>query len=308
MTGSEDSSGRKEFESCGGISVEESKAFDGKKFLKEYGLLTLGTAGIVISDYFFKFPNHFSFGGVTGIAVLLSGVLGGTASTYSFIMNIALLVIGFFVLGKSFGIKSVYVTLLFSVGLEVIQFVIPFEGTLTDQPVLELIFSFIFMTVCSALFFNLNASSGGTDIIALLLKKYTNVSIGRALMITDCIVVIGSFFIYGPTIGLFSLAGFLAKSCFIDTVIESMNLCKYFTIVSTNAEPICEFIHKELNHSATVYHAEGSYTHKDKTVLLTVVNRNQAIRLRDFVRAVDPESFMMITNSSEIIGRGFRVN
>ena len=87
-----------------------------------------------------------------------------------------------------------------------------------------------------------------------------------------------------------------------------MNLCKYFTIVSTNAEPICEFIHKELNHSATVYHAEGSYTHKDKTVLLTVVNRNQAIRLRDFVRAVDPESFMMITNSSEIIGRGFRVN
>ena len=286
MTGSEDSSGRKEFESCGGIIVEESKAFDGKKFLKEYGLLTLGTAGIVISDYFFKFPNHFSFGGVTGIAVLLSGVLGGTASTYSFIMNIALLVIGFFVLGKSFGIKSVYVTLLFSVGLEVIQFVIPFEGTLTDQPVLELIFSFIFMTVCSALFFNLNASSGGTDIIALLLKKYTNVSIGRALMITDCIVVIGSFFIYGPTIGL----------------------CKYFTIVSTNAEPICEFIHKELNHSATVYHAEGSYTHKDKTVLLTVVNRNQAIRLRDFVRAVDPESFMMITNSSEIIGRGFRVN
>ena len=219
-------------------------------------------------------------------------------------MNIALLVIGFFVLGKSFGIKSVYVTLLFSVGLEVIQFVIPFEGTLTDQPVLELIFSFIFMTVCSALFFNLNASSGGTDIIALLLKKYTNVSIGRALI-----------FIYGPTIGLFSLAGFLAKSCFIDTVIESMNLCKYFTIVSTNAEPICEFIHKELNHSATVYHAEGSYTHKDKTVirvfktvLLTVVNRNQAIRLRDFVRAVDPESFMMITNSSEIIGRGFRVN
>ena len=192
--------------------MEERKRYIGKDFFKEYGLLTLGTMGIVVSDYFFKFPNHFSFGGVTGIAVLLSGVLGGTASTYSFIMNIALLVIGFFVLGKSFGIKSVYVTLLFSVGLEVIQYVIPFKGTLTDQPVLELIFSFILMTVCSALFFNLNASSGGTDIIALLLKKYTNVSIGRALMITDCIVVIGSFFIYGATIGLFSLAGFLAKS------------------------------------------------------------------------------------------------
>ena len=113
--------------------MEERKRYIGKDFFKEYGLLTLGTMGIVVSDYFFKFPNHFSFGGVTGIAVLLSGVLGGTASTYSFIMNIALLVIGFFVLGKSFGIKSVYVTLLFSVGLEVIQYVIPFKGTLTDQ-------------------------------------------------------------------------------------------------------------------------------------------------------------------------------
>ncbi len=276
------------------------------KIVKEYALLTIGTIGIVISDYFFKFPNHFSFGGVTGIAVLLSGVLGGTASTYSFIMNIILLILGFILLGKSFGIKSVYVTLLFSAGLEVIQYIVPIDGPLTNQPVLELIFSFILMTVCSALFFNLNASSGGTDIIALLLKKYTNVSIGKALMLTDCTVVIFSFFIYGVTIGLFSLAGFLAKSCFIDTVIESMNLCKYFTIVSTNPGPICSFIHDELNHSATVYHAEGSYSHREKTVILTVVNRNQAIRLRDFVRAVDSESFVMITNSSEIIGKGFQ--
>ena len=282
------------------------KGQDKGGIIKEYGLLTLAAIGYVISDYFFKFPNYFSFGGVTGIAVLFSGLFGGTASTYSFVMNIILLIMGFLVLGKGFGIKSVYVILLYSFGIEMVQYIFPVKEPLTNQPVLELLFSFILATVCSALVFNLNASSGGTDIIALVLKKYTNVSIGKALMITDCCVVIASFFIYGVSIGLFSLAGFLAKTCFIDTVIESMNLCKYFTIISTNPEPICDYIREKLNHSATVYHAEGSYSHKDKTVILTVVNRNQAIKLRDFVRRIDDQSFMMITNSSEIIGKGFR--
>ena len=95
----------------------------------------------------------------------------------------------------------------------------------------------------------------------MILKKYTNVSIGRALLLVDFAVVVISFFVYNPTVGLFSFAGFLAKSFFIDSVIESLNLCKYFTIVSDNADTICDYIHKELNHSATIMSAEGSYSH-----------------------------------------------
>lgn len=274
--------------------------------VKRYGILTVGSVVLGISDYMFKFQNHFSFGGVSGIAVIMSGLLGGSASTYTFVINMLLLVVAFVLLGKEVAMRSAYVSVLYSVTLEVIQYVWPMSKPLTNQPVLELVFCFMILAVCSAIFFNMNASSGGSDIIALILKKYTNVSIGRALLLVDFAVVVISFFVYNPTVGLFSFAGFLAKSFFIDSVIESLNLCKYFTIVSDNADTICDYIHKELNHSATIMSAEGSYSHEPKKVIMTVVNRDQALKLRKFVRSVEPHAFMMITNSSEIIGKGFR--
>lgn len=274
--------------------------------VKRYGILTVGSVVLGISDYMFKFQNHFSFGGVSGIAVIMSGLLGGSASTYTFVINMLLLVVAFVLLGKEVAMRSAYVSVLYSVTLEVIQYVWPMSKPLTNQPVLELVFCFMILAVCSAIFFNMNASSGGSDIIALILKKYTNVSIGMALLLVDFAVVVISFFVYNPTVGLFSFAGFLAKSFFIDSVIESLNLCKYFTIVSDNADTICDYIHKELNHSATIMSAEGSYSHEPKKVIMTVVNRDQALKLRKFVRSVEPHAFMMITNSSEIIGKGFR--
>lgn len=274
--------------------------------VKRYGILTVGSVVLGISDYIFKFQNHFSFGGVSGIAVIMSGLLGGSASTYTFVINMLLLVVAFVLLGKEVAMRSAYVSVLYSVTLEVIQYVWPMSKPLTNQPVLELVFCFMIIAVCSAIFFNMNASSGGSDIIALILKKYTNVSIGMALLLVDFAVVVISFFVYNPTVGLFSFAGFLAKSFFIDSVIESLNLCKYFTIVSDNADTICNYIHKELNHSATIMSAEGSYSHEPKKVIMTVVNRDQALKLRKFVRSVEPHAFMMITNSSEIIGKGFR--
>ena len=273
--------------------------------VKKYGILTVGSVILGISDYMFKFQNHFSFGGVSGIAVIISGLLGGSASTYTFVINMLLLVVAFVLLGKEVAMRSAYVSVLYSGTLEVIQYVWPMSGPLTNQPVLELVFCFMILAVCSAIFFNMDASSGGSDIIALGLKKYTNVSIGTALLVVDFIVVIVAFFVYGVTVGLFSLAGFLAKSFFIDTVIETLNLCKYFTIISSKPDEICEFIMNELNRSATVYHGEGVYTHKDKKIILTVVDVGQAVLLQRFIDEVDPQAFLMVTKSSEVVGKGF---
>lgn len=273
--------------------------------IKKYSILTVGAVVLALANYVFKFPNHFSFGGVAGFAVILSGMFGGSASTYTFVINMLLLLIAFPILGKEVAMRSFYVSIVFSGVLEVAQYVYPIDKPITNQPVLELVFSFMLLAVCSAIFFFMDASSGGTDIIALILKKYTNVSIGTALLVVDFIVVIVAFFVYGVTVGLFSLAGFLAKSFFIDTVIESLNLCKYFTIISKNAEPICNYINAELNHGATIYDARGAYTKDNKQVVMTVVKREQARNLRNYVHEVDPDAFMMITNSSEIIGKGF---
>ena len=158
----------------------------------------------------------------------------------------------------------------------------------------------------AAILFNMDASSGGTDIIAMIIKRFASVDIGVALMITDALVAVSSFFVYGPETGLFSVAGLLAKTLVIDGVIENFNLCKFFTIISENPEPIVKFIHEDLNRSATVYRAEGTYLHKDKTVILAVTKRRQAVMLRNFVKVTEPGAFLMITNSSEIIGKGFQ--
>ncbi len=274
---------------------------------EEFVLLTMATIIMDIGIYIFKFPNNYTFGGVTGIAIILTAVFPAlTASTYNLIINVLLLGVGFVFLGSKFGIRTVYVSLLSSFGLSFLEWIWPMKAPLTNEPVLELLFAIGLPAFSSAILFNMGASSGGTDIIAMILKKHTSVNIGTALFCVDLIIVVLSCFIFDAKTGLFSLTGLLAKSFVIDGVIENINLCKYFTIVCDEPEPICDFIHQELNRSATVFTAEGSYTHKEKYVILTVLKRSQAVELRNFVRRTEPMAFMMITNSSEIIGKGFR--
>lgn len=276
------------------------------KIVIQYLTITLASLMMVAGVYIFKFPNHFSFGGVTSIAIVLGEVTSLTPATINFIINMALLVLGFLFLGKSFGIMTVYVSILSSVGLSVMERVYPMEAPLTSQPVLELIFAIVLPAVSAAILFNMGASGGGTDIVAMILKKYTSISIGIALFFVDLAITVAACFVFDIQTGLFSFCGLMAKTLVIDGVIENINLCKYFTIVCDNPEPICEFITHELNRSSTIYQARGGFTHREKMIILTVMRRSQAVQLRNFVRKTEPSAFMMITNSSEIIGKGFR--
>jgi len=269
-------------------------------------MLTAATLILVLGVYLFKFPNHFSFGGVTGIAVVLSAILPASPSSITFFINVALLVLGFLFLGKDAGIKTVYVSLLTSLGLSVAELIFPMEHPLTTEPVLELIFAIVLPAFSAAILFNMGASSGGTDIIAMILKKYTTLNIGTALFFVDLGIVVAACFAFDTQTGLFSLCGLLAKSLVVDGVIENINLCKYFTIICDDPDPICDFILNDLNRSATIYHAQGAYQHNDKTVIITITKRSQAVELRNFIRRTQPGAFIAITNSSEIIGKGFR--
>ncbi len=285
------------------ISVDSLNKW--QRSVLDYTVLTLATLFMVVGIYVFKFPNNFSFGGVTGLAVVLGQVLSLSASSYTFIINMVLLVLGFLFLGRNFGVKTVYVSILTSVALSFMEWAFPMEGPLTDQPLLELIFAVVMPALSSAIMFNIGASSGGTDIIAMIMKKYTSVNIGTALFLVDVLITVSACFVFDIQTGLFSFCGLMAKSLVIDNVIESINLCKYFTIVTEHPEPICYFIHHNLNRSATIFRAEGSYTHAEKEIILTVMNRYQAVQLRNFIRRTEPEAFMMICNSSEIVGKGF---
>ena len=273
----------------------------------EYVILTAATLIMVVGVYVFKFPNNFSFGGVTGIAIVLAEVMPLSAGTINFIINMLLLVVGFLFLGRSFGVKTVYVSLLMSVGLSFLEYAFPMSGPLTDEPMLELLFAIALPAFSSAILFNIGASGGGTDIIAMILKKHTRMSnIGTPLFLVDLMITVAACLVFDIRTGLFSFTGLLAKSLVIDSVIENINLCKYFTIVCNQPKAICDYIHEHLGRSATIFKGEGTFEHKERYIILTVMKRSQAVELRNFIKAHDPDAFLMITNSSEIIGKGFR--
>lgn len=277
-----------------------------RRTIEEYLMLTVATLIMVVGIYVFKFPNNFSFGGVTGIAVVLSAFIPTTPGNINFVINMLLLLLGFVFLGKQFGIKTTYISMLLSFGLSAAERWFPMTEPLTTEPVLELIYAIVLPAFSSAVFFNVGASSGGTDIIAMILRKYTKLNIGTALFLADLSIVILSCFVFDAQTGLFSLCGLLAKSLVVDNVIESINLCKYFTIICNDPEPICDYIIYKLKRSATVYQAEGAYEHNQKTVIITIMKRSQAVELRNYIRIHQPSAFIAITNSSEIIGKGFR--
>ena len=276
------------------------------KIVKEYVLLTLASVLMIISTWLFKYPNNFTFGGITGLSIVLSRIFEVPASTLNLVMNAVLLVIGVVVLGKGFAGKTLYVTIFFTVGLSLLDKIKPITKPLTDEPVIELLFAVAIPAVASAILFNMDASSGGTDIVAMLLKKYTTMEIGTAIFAVDIIITLSAFVAFDFATGLYSVTGLMAKTLIMDGAIENMNLCKYFTIITTNPKPICDFIHHDLHRSATIYKAEGAYSHTEKNIVLVVLKRSQAVRLRRFIKDVEPTAFMMITNSSEIIGKGFR--
>lgn len=278
------------------------------ELIKEYLIITLGVMMVVVGVYFFKFPNHFTIGGVTGIAILLNQVFGNSISsgTIVLIINFILLIVGYAVLGKSFGNKTAYGSILMSVALKVLEEIFPMNGPLTSEPMLELAFAVALPAVGAAILFNIGASTGGTDVIAMFLKKYTNIDIGRSLFFTDLLMTLSAFFIFNIQVGLLSLLGLLLKSAVVDTVIENINLHKYLTIVCEEPEPISDYILKELHRSATICDAKGAFSHERRYVVLTVMTRAQAVQLRKFIKLREPEAFVLITNTSEIIGRGFR--
>ncbi len=277
------------------------------KKLWDWIIISVGTLCITAGIYFFKFPNHFTTGGVSGISVILGGLFPAVSSgTFVLVINMVLLVVGFLFLGRGFGVKTAWCSMLMSLSIYFLERFVPLSEPLTNQPFLELTYSVILPAVGSAFLFNLGASTGGSDIVAMLLKKYTSLDMGKALLATDALIVLGSFAVFGLETGLFSFLGLLAKALVVDNVIESLNQSKYFTIITSEAEAIRLYINKELHRGATVCDCVGSYTQDDKKMILTAMKHAQALQLKQYVSTVDPHAFMVIANTSHVIGKGFR--
>lgn len=278
-----------------------------RKWIKDFLLINLGLILVGIGISFFKIPNKFATGGVSGLAIISSSFFPNIdVGPMMLIINIILLLVGWYFLGSGFGSKTIYSSFALSGIVWVIQRIYPLQRPLTNDMMLELIFSIILPAVGSAIVFNQNASTGGTDIVAKILSRFTKLNIGKTLLLTDFFIAIGAGAVFGIKIGLYSVLGLILKSFMIDLVMEGMNISKQMVIISSKPDEIKAYIVSQLHRGATIYKAEGAFTHKPEEVITTVLSRRQAIKLRTFIRDIDRSAFITISNTSEIIGKGFR--
>ncbi len=279
-----------------------------KERIKEFLMMTLGSVLMGLGVYFFEFQNHFTTGGVTGISILLAEIFPAVSEgLFMLVINVALLAVGFLMIGKAFGLKTVYCSLLISGMTYALEFIYPMTGPFTDDKLLELVFAVFLPGVGGAIMFNASASSGGTDIVAMIIKKYAGINISKALFFADIVVVSLSAFVFSIEIWFYCVVGFLCRVLVVNNVIESMNTSKYFTIITDHGKEISDYITDVLDHGATVSNSfTGVYSGEQKTVILTVVRRRNAVALRHHIKKIDPDAFVIINNSMDIIGNGFR--
>lgn len=274
-----------------------------KEFLLINAGLLLTAAGIVL----FKAPNGFAIGGVSGIAIVVNHyVPGHNVGMLMLLINIVLNVVGLFMLGRDFGLRTAYSSFALSFFVWAGEKLIPLSAPLTHETMLELLYAVALPAIGSALVFNQNSSTGGTDIVARILSRYTHLHVGKTLLLADFVIAASALFTLGLRQGMYSILGLVLKGFIIDTVIEGLNLNKKLEIVTTQPEIIEKFILQEMHRGVTVTQAQGGYSGKPKKVLTIVVSRAQAIQLRNFVHQNDAEAFIIITNTSEILGKGFR--
>lgn len=282
-----------------------------RQTVKYWLMLNLGILLMTAGTYYFKAPNNLATGGISGLAIILTKYVTPHVSwlgqpEISAIINILLLIIGFIFLGKGCSLKTVYCTLVYSAEMELMKLIYPVTDPLTDELFLEFIFAMLLTGAGAAIIFNCKASSGGTDIIALIVKKYTNLKdVGIALFVTDFAIAFSSFFVFGFKTGLYSMLGLLAKSFLVDGVIESIVKSKYVMIITPNPETVAPFIIEGLHRSYTSFKAQGGYSGEERTVLITVCKRFEAFRLKTKIHDVDPSAFVILCDTSDIMGRGW---
>ena len=275
-----------------------------------WAVLNFGILIMSVGVYVFEAPNQFVMGGVSGLSILLAHFITPlvgwlTQPIILLALNVLLLLIGFIFLGRGVTFKTIYCSLMYSLEVWLMSIIFPMDGPLTDATLLEAVYSVLTIGLGCAIMFHCGASSGGSDIIALIVKKYTNLNIGNAVIASD-LVVSGLAFFFGAESGLLSILGLLLRAFVVDGIIENIARTKYVTIITSNPDIVSKVIIEDIDRGFTKYAAEGGYTGEERTIVITVCNRSQAMKLKMRLRETDPTSFVIITDANEILGKGFK--
>lgn len=269
----------------------------------DFAKITVATFIISVAVYFFLVPSHVSVGSVSGLAVVLSNIVPLPVSALTMIMNVVLLIVGFVLIGKEFGGKTVYTSILLPAFIALFENVFPNQGSLMEDAFLDTIMYVIVVSAGLAILFNANASSGGLDIVAKLLNKFLHMDLGMAMTVSGMCVAVSSIFFYDIKTAILSVFGTYFNGVVLDYFILGFYLKKRVCIISRKQEEIRNFIVNELHSGATIYEAVGAYNNENKSEIVTIVDKQEYAKLMSFIAKTDDAAFVTVYNVNKVIYR-----
>ena len=273
------------------------------KFLntvKEFAIITLGNAIVAASVYFFMLPSHISIGSGTALAMVLSNFIPLPVSAITLILNIVLLIIGFIFIGREFGAKTVYCAITMPVILGIFEQIFPNFQSITQDPLLDMVSYILVVAVGLSILFSRNASSGGLDIVAMLMNKFLGMELGKAMAVSGMIVAASSALVYDSKTVVLSLLGTYFGGLIVDHFIFGLNIKRRVCVISEKLDEIVRFVIHDLHSGATLNEIIGAYDNTTRREMITIVDKSEYRKLMDYIKKTDPKAFVTVYSVSEM--------
>ena len=276
------------------------KTIDTAALVKEAAILTGGVAIIAAAVYFFLVPSHASVSSISGLGIVLANFVPLPLSAITMILNVVLLIIGFFTCGREFGVKTVYTSVMLPVFIALFERLFPDIGSLTDSQELDVLCYILVISVGLSILFNRNASSGGLDIVAKIMNKYLHMELGRAMSLSGMCVALSAALVYDKKTVVLSILGTYFNGLVLDHFIFDHNIKRRVCIITEKEEALRRFILSDLHSGATVYESYGAYNMQKRREIITIVDKIEYQKLMNYMNQEDPQAFITVYTVSDI--------
>ena len=273
---------------------------DYKSIIKETSILTVAVAIIAAAVYFFLVPSHASVSSISGLGIVLSNFIPLPLSAITMILNVVLLIIGFFTCGREFGVKTVYTSVMLPLFLGVFEGIFPDFDSMTNSQELDVLCYILVVSVGLSILFNRNASSGGLDIVAKIMNKYLHMDLGKAMSLSGMCVALSAALVYDKKTVVLSVLGTYFNGLVLDHFIFDHNIKRRVCIITKKEEELRQFIIHDLHSGATMYEAIGAYNLEKHNEIITIVDKSEYQKLMNFINREDPKAFVTIYNVSSV--------
>lgn len=273
---------------------------DYKSIIKETSILTVAVAIIVAAVYFFLVPSHASVSSISGLGIVLSNFIPLPLSAITMILNVVLLIIGFFTCGREFGVKTVYTSVMLPLFLGVFEGIFPDFGSMTNSQELDVLCYVLVVSVGLSILFNRNASSGGLDIVAKIMNKYLHMDLGKAMSLSGMCVALSAALVYDKKTVVLSLLGTYFNGLVLDHFIFDHNIKRRVCIITKKEEELRQFIIHDLHSGATIYESIGAYNMEKRNEIITIVDKGEYQKLMNYMNREDPKAFITVYTVSDM--------